>query len=216
MHMAVTRARGRPQIGSKDHREALVDAARDQFAARGVAGSSLRQIAQKAHVTPALAHYYFADKAGLLQAVLSERVRPLVGAVRSAVELRSEDPAAAIACFVQQYIAVATRNAWLPQLLLREVLSEGGAMREAFQTSVAQPMTAFLTTLVQRGQQSGVIRSDLSAERIVLSLMALCIFPFIARESVAAVLGLDMSPAGAPELTLHTMALLHSGLRPTS
>jgi TetR/AcrR family transcriptional regulator len=210
------RARGRPQMGSKDHREALIDAARDQFAAQGVGGSSLSQIARRAQVTPALAHYYFSDKQGLLEAVLRERVQPLVGKLRSEVESRNNDPAAAIACFVQRYTATAARNPWLPQLLVREVLSGGGALRGAFQSSIAQPMTSFLRTLVSRGQQSGAIRSDLAAERIVLSLMSLCLFPFIAKDSVSAALGLDMSPAGAPALTLHTLAVLQNGLRSSS
>jgi TetR/AcrR family transcriptional regulator len=181
-----------------------------------VAGSSLRLIALKAQVTPALAHYYFADKHGLLEAVLRERVQPMLAQLRSAVESRGDDAAAAIACFVQQYTATAARNAWLPQLLVREVLAGDDALRGTFQASVAQPMTSFLGTLVSRGQQSGVIRSDLSAERIVLSLISLCLFPFIAKDSVSAVLGLDMSPAGSPALTLHTLALLQNGLRPAS
>ena len=61
-----TRTPGRPAAGTHDHRETLIDAAREQFAAHGFAATSLRQIALAAKVTPALSHYYFKDKAGLL------------------------------------------------------------------------------------------------------------------------------------------------------
>jgi TetR/AcrR family transcriptional regulator len=209
------RTRGRPLAGVAAYREALLDAGRDQFAAQGVAGSSLRQIAMRAGVTPALAHYYFADKAGLLAAVLAERVAPLVQELRVAVEAKRDDPVAAIACFVQQYTASASRNSWLPQLVVREVLSEGGILRGDFQQGIAKPMISLLSSLVARGQQSGVIRSDLSAERIVLSVLSLCLFPFLARSLVTTALGLDLSPAATPSLTLHTLAVLQGGLGPT-
>ena len=76
---------GRPAAGRHDHREALIDAARDSFAAHGYAASSLRQIAIAAKVTPALSHYSFKDKAGLLEAVVEQRVAPLVQAMGGAV-----------------------------------------------------------------------------------------------------------------------------------
>ncbi|GGF30671.1 TetR/AcrR family transcriptional regulator [Subtercola lobariae] len=43
-------------------------AAREQFAANGVSGTSIRAIARHAEVDPALVHYYFASKEALLDA----------------------------------------------------------------------------------------------------------------------------------------------------
>ena len=64
-----------------DQRDALLDAAKLTFARFGFQGASLRSIAADAHVTPALASYYFNDKAGLLAAVIDQRVAPLVQAL---------------------------------------------------------------------------------------------------------------------------------------
>ena len=50
--------------------EQILRAARALFATNGYAGTSLRSVAQAADVDPALVHYYFHDKRGLLEAAL--------------------------------------------------------------------------------------------------------------------------------------------------
>ena len=93
------RAPGRPAAAERraDPREALLDAAKLAFARAGYAGTSLKQIAQDAHVTPALASYYFGDKPGLLAAVIEQRVAPTAGRVIAplARSLRRGQPVAA-------------------------------------------------------------------------------------------------------------------------
>ena len=92
---APRRGAGRPAATAvRDHREALIDAARDEFAAHGFAATSLRRVAQAARVTPALANYYFGDKAGLLEAVLEGRVAPIVRELGTAVAAAGTDPRA--------------------------------------------------------------------------------------------------------------------------
>ncbi len=62
------------QRGPREERgviaERIVRAALFSFAHNGYAGTSLRAVAVSAGVDPALLHYYFADKRGLLEATL--------------------------------------------------------------------------------------------------------------------------------------------------
>lgn len=51
----------------------ILDAAEDLFSKRGFDGVTLREVADLANVDPALAHYYFATKQGLFDAVLERR-----------------------------------------------------------------------------------------------------------------------------------------------
>jgi AcrR family transcriptional regulator len=60
----VTAVRGR-RPGSADTRSEIVEAARATFAEDGYAKASIRSIARRAKVDPALVHHYFADKATL-------------------------------------------------------------------------------------------------------------------------------------------------------
>ena len=64
-----TVSRGR-RPGSPDTRAAILDAARALFAAGGMSGTSVRAVAAKAGVDPALVHHYFGTKDDLFMAAL--------------------------------------------------------------------------------------------------------------------------------------------------
>lgn len=66
------RRRGRP-AGDGANRDAILDAARELFAARGYDGASMRAIAAQAGVDPALIRHFFTDKQGLFSATIADR-----------------------------------------------------------------------------------------------------------------------------------------------
>ena len=61
------RPRGRRPAGG-DTRGTILTAARDEFAERGYDGASIRSVARRAEVDPALVRHYFQDKAELFAA----------------------------------------------------------------------------------------------------------------------------------------------------
>lgn len=63
---------GRPE-GESNVREAILDAAEVSFAELGYAGTTLRDVAERAHVTQALISYYFGSKHGLFKATFLRR-----------------------------------------------------------------------------------------------------------------------------------------------
>ena len=62
--------RGRRPQGSPDARRAVLDAARELFAELGFERTTMRAVAARAGVDPALIYHYFYDKEGLLFAAL--------------------------------------------------------------------------------------------------------------------------------------------------
>jgi AcrR family transcriptional regulator len=62
--------RGRRPLGSPDARQAVLAAAREQFAELGFERTTMRAVAARARVDPALIYHYFGDKDGLLVAAL--------------------------------------------------------------------------------------------------------------------------------------------------
>ena len=66
---------GRPRkaAGNVDASDRILDAAEDLFSKRGFDGVTMREVAILANVDAALAHYYFATKQGLFDAVLERR-----------------------------------------------------------------------------------------------------------------------------------------------
>ena len=66
---------GRPRkaAGNVDAADRILDAAEDLFSKRGFDGVTMREVAILANLDAALAHYYFATKQGLFDAVLERR-----------------------------------------------------------------------------------------------------------------------------------------------
>src|SRR5207244_11947407 len=62
--------RARRPLGSPDARRAVLDAARELFAELGFERTTMRAVAARAAVDPALIYHYFGDKDGLLFAAL--------------------------------------------------------------------------------------------------------------------------------------------------
>lgn len=68
---------GRPE-GVSHVRDEILDAAEIEFASLGYAGTSLRNVAERARVTQALINYYFGSKYGLFESVFLRRAQKIV------------------------------------------------------------------------------------------------------------------------------------------
>lgn len=72
------------RAGSPDTRNEILDAARFEFAENGYAGATIRGIARRAGVDPALVHHYFGTKDGLFAESIDlpgEAVRGVLGVI---------------------------------------------------------------------------------------------------------------------------------------
>lgn len=73
---SVVPRRGRRRTGDADAREQIVSAATKEFLERGYDAASIRAIARRAGVDPALVHHYFGDKAELFAESVRTPIRP--------------------------------------------------------------------------------------------------------------------------------------------
>src|SRR5688500_14274701 len=128
---------GRPPPGESDLRERLLDAALDCFASEGIKAASLKSIARRASVTPALVHYYFGSKEALQAAVVEERLMQVAQGLRAVLGEPDRPPRELAAGFVEGVHALVERFPWLPVIWLREILTEGGALRELMLARIA-------------------------------------------------------------------------------
>lgn len=71
-----SRGPGRPE-GTSVTRDVILDAAENVFSSLGYAGTSMREVAEKAKVTQALISYYFGSKFGLFEHVFLRRSEPI-------------------------------------------------------------------------------------------------------------------------------------------
>lgn len=207
-----TRARGRrPTAESADLRVTLLDAALACFVRKGIAASSLRDIASEARVTPALVHYYFGDKAQLQLAVVAERLLPVVAQMRApVVEAGDGDVAALVAGFVHGIGGVVARHPWLPTLWVREILCEGGALREVMINQVGPMLPKMMAGRFAAAQQAGQLNPDLDPRLLMVSLIGLTMFPMASAPIWRQLFGAD--DIDFNDLRRHTLVLLDRGL----
>ncbi len=201
---------GRPRAEEANQRERLLDAAVACFAADGVSVTSLRSIALKAGVTPALVNYYFGSKEQLLSAFIAERIAPVVQALRESLLAAGDDPRALLAAFVRGIHDVVARYPWWPALWVREVLSDSGALRDTLHNLIAPQVTQLLARTLVDAQKRGAISADLDPRLLVVSLVGLTMFPLAAEPIWRKIFPAGDLDRGA--LLRHTLALLDHGL----
>jgi TetR/AcrR family transcriptional regulator len=196
-------------------RQRLVDAARALFTRRGFGEVSVREIAREAGVTPAMIAYYFGDKQGLYEAMLSSVFETLLGRVR---ELAAQSPTstAPVEAFIRVYVGTIQAQPWLPALMLREVIASDSAVRERFIERFAARAAALLPGLLSAEIAGGALRADLDPKQAVLSLVGMCAFPFLAHAITGKVLGYELDAEFADRLVAHASRLFLDGARPRS
>lgn len=210
-----SRLPGRPATdASPDARDALLDAAGRLFARHGAAEVSLRRVASEAGVTPAMVHYYFGGKEGLYDAMLERtlgRVIERVGAVADRVRDDAEGSGDRLGDLLDVVVGTFAAEPWIPTLVVREVLSEGGRFRERFIRSYAARMADLLPGLIRREIRAGRFRGDLDPELAFVSFMGMTIMPFVARPVLERVLGIDYDEAFLCRFAEHTRRLFVEG-----
>lgn len=201
---------GRPGADGPDLRERLLDAAIACFVRQGIAATPLRAIATEAGVTPALLHYYFGDKAQLQEAVISERVLPAFAQLREPLLRSGDDVCELVAGFVQGIGALVAAHPWLPPLWVREVLCEGGALREVLFERIGPQLPQMMTARFAQAQARGQLNEDLDPRLLMVSLVGLTLFPAAGAPIWRRLLQAEDLDFDA--LRRHTLALLDRGL----
>lgn len=208
--MSKPRKPGRPERDAPDQRERLLDAALQTFVRDGIAAATLRAVAQCAGATPALVHYYFGDKELLINAVIEERLLPALGELRGKSGIEDVSTQALLRGFVESAFGLFERHPWLASLWIREVLSEGGALRERILPRLAPTLPLALATRFAAAQRAGAMNPMLDPRLLVVSLIGLTLFASAAQPVWRAVFSATDIDRGA--LVAHTLALLQRGL----
>jgi AcrR family transcriptional regulator len=164
---------GRPVASiDRDARELLLSAATELFASQGVAATTFATIAKRAGLTPAMLHYYFKDRDQLLDAVVEERLGPLIEEVWAPVKPGME-PAELIRGIVARVLDGVERMPWVPSTWMREVLNEGGLLRSRMLQRLPHEKLRIVSKAIARGQAGKTANPDLDPQMTVFSTLGL-------------------------------------------
>jgi len=167
------RAPGRPAASSaQDARERLLSAATELFAAQGVAATTFAMIAARAGLTPAMLHYYFKDRNQLLDAVVDERLVRVVSKVWDPVQ-PGADAADTVRDIVARLLDGIEEMPWIPSTWMREVLNEGGLLREKMLRRLPFGKIRMVAAAIAQGQSQHGYNADLDPVLFIFSMLGL-------------------------------------------
>ena len=164
--MAATRASkqplrrrpGRP-VGSQpgESQQALLKAARGLMVEKGLPRITLREVAERAGVQPALVSYYFGGKAGLLRAVVADVAERAIE--RAAASLAGPGSAPErLRAFLRAVIAGFAEEPYGPRLMVEQVLFGREEVIEEYASRFARRHLELLRGLLEDGVAEGSFR----------------------------------------------------------
>ena len=207
-----SRSPGRPTVeADADVRTALLDAAHKLFLKHGFDRVTARQIAAAAGTTPAMIHYYFGNKLGLFRAMLDRAIRPLRELLAGSLSEGSAAPME-IPALIRAQMRTVSANAWIPGFVVNEVFAERGRFRTTFMRDIASRHVPLLIELIERGRRSGRFRHDVDPRHAALSLLSLCMFPFVSRLVTEPMLGMKYEGDELERYISHTARLFMTGI----
>lgn len=158
--------RGR-RPGGVDTKQAIIEAARVDFADQGYDATSLRGIARRAEVDPALVHHYFGGKAQLFVAVMDLPVNPteLIDAIVAAP--RDQVGERLVRTFLTVWDSVDGRQRF--QALIRSAVTHEDATRMLREFLTREIFGRVLRAMAQPGERADhlELRAGLAASQMV-------------------------------------------------
>jgi len=143
----------------RDRREQILEAAFEEFSAKGFRGATIKSIAEAAGLqSPALIYWYFPDKEALFREVLGSRI-PVLRAVRDPARLLERPPEEVLPLIARRYLSTFDNPA--AQRMARLLVGE--AMRrpeiaEIFGNAVIKRMLGFLKSYMAHQVELGRLR----------------------------------------------------------
>ena len=185
-----------PPAIDRDTEQRILDAAHTVFVRRGTAGARMQEIAEEAGVNKALLHYYFRSKARLGEAIFRRVASGLfgrLGAILGGPATLDEKVRQVVALYLDQLSATPYAPGYVISEInqhperAKQLLDAIGQLRAQ---AIGEHFIATLDRQLKDASRAGRIR-PISIDQFLANLASLCVFPFVARPMLCAVLQLD-------------------------
>ena len=172
----------------KNTEEHILNAAKNIFQSKGMDGARMQEIADKAGINKAMLHYYYRSKQLLFEAVFKNAfslLAPQLNAVLnddSSIEEKVKN-------FTLNYITFIVKHPYLPNFIIQE-LNRNPDFIFKIKDNPGFPNLEKFKKQVRYEVENGIIK-PISAEQLFINIMALNIFPFVAKPLIKAFTNTD-------------------------
>ncbi len=173
----------------KTTEEKILAAAKKVFVSKGMAGARMQDIADEAGINKALLHYYFRNKEKLFEVIFMEAASKLFPRINEV--FTSDLPLfEKIESFCSEYITVVSENPYLPLFVLNEINQNPEYFLQKVWSGQSKPQPEKFLQQIEREVKKGTIKK-ISPVSLLMNLVSLTIFPFVAKPMFQKNLGLD-------------------------
>ena len=196
-------------------RDRIFEAARAEFAAKGLAGARIDDIALLARSNKRMIYYYFASKEALYLAVLEDAYIEM-RREEAALELGRLEPMAAIRKLVRFKFDYCQTHPQLIGLLAGENMLGARYLRQSRRLrELHVSLVATLTRLLEAGVKAGRFRRNVNPLELYISIASLSYFYFSNRSTLATAFGEPLdTPAAQARRREHAVDVVAGYLRP--
>jgi len=195
-------------------REAILAAARAEFAAKGLAGARVNEIAAQAGVNKQLIYYYFGSKEGLYRTAL-ETVYTEIRSLERELHLGDMQPAEAMAALIGFSFDYLARHPDFIGLLNHENAQGAAFVRDS--PAIRQtnsPLIDLIAKTLRRGIKARVFRNGVDPVELYISVAGMSYFFFSNRLTLASIFARDLGSASAVQAyRRHVVSFAMAGLR---
>jgi len=172
----------------KNTEEQILDAAKNVFQTKGMDGTRMQEIADKAGINKAMLHYYYRSKQLLFEAVFKNAFSLLAPQLNTILNDDSsiEDK---VKNFTSNYISFIIKHPYLPNFIIQE-LNRNQDFVLRLKDNKGFPNLDKFKKQVANEIEKGFIK-PISAEQLFINILALNIFPFVAKPLIMAFTNTD-------------------------
>ncbi|MEZ4953156.1 MAG: TetR/AcrR family transcriptional regulator [Saprospiraceae bacterium] len=161
----------------------ILNKAKEVFMQKGFAGARMQEIADAAGINKAMLHYYYRSKEQLFKVIVEEIVQGLIPRLGDA--LAGEGSVVEkLEKVIRLYISIISETPFVPMFLLHELSQNRTAFITTMKSRAARfPNFPAFFLQVMNEQAEGKIK-PIQPIHLILNVMGMVIFPFIARPLV--------------------------------
>lgn len=160
----------------------ILKASKEIFIKKGFDGTTMKDIAEEAGINKSLLHYYFRSKENLFRKVLGEALKQFIPVVNKMM-MTDISLFEKIEFFVETYIDMITENPYIPGFVLQELNRKPKSITdliENFSGYIKNNALVLINKQIEKEIKAGII-IPVKPQHLITNLIALSIFPFVAR-----------------------------------
>lgn len=170
----------------KNTEQKILMAAEEVFLEVGYNGARMQLIADKAAINKAMLHYYFRSKDALFERVFDENSKEFFPSMIEVLE--SDIPfIEKVEVFIDRYISMIASKPFLPLFVINTMNQKG---KSDFIKKLPLELPQKLIGAYFMDQSKGLVR-ELNPMQFLMSLMGMCVFPFLAKPLMTNAFGMN-------------------------